>query len=796
VIIRRIAVLGAGVMGAQIAAHAVNAKIPVLLFDLPAQEGPKSGVAQRAIARLEQLNPAPLASKGDARHITAANYDDDLPQLSSCDLVIEAIAERLDWKRELYAKVTPFLAPHAIFATNTSGISIAKLSQALEPGPRRRFLGVHFFNPPRYMRLCELIPTPDTDPAVTDALETFLTRVLGKSVVRAFDTPNFIANRIGTFGMLATMIEAQKYGLGIDLVDDLTGVRLGRPKSATFRTADVVGLDTFGHVLKTMQDTLAEDPFHARFGTPPMLSALLEQGALGQKTGRGFYQKVGKDILRFELESGGYVASGRRASPEISTLLKTPSPAERLRLLHDSKHPEAQFLWAIIRDGLHYSALHLESIAASARDVDLALRYGFGWDIGPFELWQAAGWQQVAEWIQADIDAGQALARVPLPRWVFEGSVESARGVHTAAGSYSPRQNGFVRASALRVYERQPFRSALLGDGAPRPESAGTTLFEDESVRLWSLDRDALILSLRTKLHVIGAGVRAGIARAIDEAEQRNTALVIWSPAEPFSAGADLKGMMPVFMSGGIEAIEREQQAFQEVMLRLRYAQIPTLAAMRGLALGGGCELALACAKRVAHLESYVGLVEVGVGLVPGGGGLLYGARRAAEEHALAPDGQLLHFLKKYFVNAAMANVAKSAREAQEMGYLLPSDTIVFNADELLGVALREAATLLHSGYRPPLRLQGFPVAGRAGAATIAGQLINLREGGYISEHDQRLGKAIARVMCGGDVDAGSLVDEAWLLRLEREAFTELCMHPKTQERIVGMLQDGKPVRN
>lgn len=795
-IIRRIAVLGAGVMGAQIAAHAVNAKIPVLLFDLPAKEGPKSGVAQRAVAKLEQLNPAPLASKGDARHITPANYEDDLAQLSGCDLVIEAIAERVDWKRELYAKVTPFLAPHAIFATNTSGLSIAKLSQGLEPGLRRRFLGVHFFNPPRYMRLCELIPTPDTDAAVTDALEAFLTRVLGKGVVRAFDTPNFIANRIGTFGMLATMIEAEKYGLGIDLVDDLTGVRLGRPKSATFRTADVVGLDTFGHVLRTMQDTLAEDPFHPHFGTPPMLAALLEKGALGQKTGAGFYKKAGKDILRFDLSSRDYVASGKRASPEISTLLKIPNPAERLRQLHDSKHPEAQFLWAILRDGLHYSALHLEHIATSARDVDLALRFGFGWETGPFELWQAAGWNHVAGWVQSDIDNGLALASVPLPRWVFEGPVESARGVHTAAGSYSPRQNSFVRASALRVYERQPFRAALVGDGAPRPESAGTTLFEDESVRLWSLDRDALILSLRTKLHVIGAGVRAGLTRALDEAEQRGVALVIWSPGEPFSAGADLKGMMPVFMSGGIEAIEREQKAFQDVMLRLRYAQIPTLAAMGGLALGGGCELALACAKRVAHLESYVGLVEVGVGLVPGGGGLLYGARRAAEEHALAPDAQLLHFLKKYFVNAAMANVAKSAREAQEMGYLLPSDTIVLHADELLGVALREAATLLHGGYRPPLRLQGFPVAGRAGAATIAGQLINLREGGYISEHDQRLGKAIARVMCGGDVDAGSLVDEAWMLRLEREAFTELCMHPKTQERIVGMLQDGKPVRN
>jgi 3-hydroxyacyl-CoA dehydrogenase len=379
---------------------------------------------------------------------------------------------------------------------------------------------------------------------------------------------------------------------------------------------------------------------------------------------------------------------------------------------------------------------------------------------------------------------------------VFEGHVDSARGVHTRAGSYSPRQDAFVPVSSLPVYERQPFRATLLGDGAPRAETAGSTVFEDESVRLWSLDRDVLILSLRTKMHVIGAGVRDGLSRAVDEAEQRGMALVIWSPAEPFSAGADLKGMMPVFMSGGVEALEREQKAFQDVMLKLRYAQVPTVAALRGLALGGGCELGLACAQRVAHLESYVGLVEVGVGLVPGGGGLLYGARRAAEEHALAPDGQLLHFLKKYFVNAAMGNVAKSAREAQAMGYLLPSDPIVFNADELLGVALRQAATLLHAGYRPPLRLQGFPVAGRAGAASIAGQLINLREGGYISEHDQHIGKAIARVLCGGDVDAGSLVDEAWILRLEREAFTELCMHPKTQERIIGMMQDGKPVRN
>jgi 3-hydroxyacyl-CoA dehydrogenase len=791
-IVKKVAVLGAGVMGAQIAAHCINAKVPVILFDLPSKEGPKNKIVLGALENLKKLNPAPLANKDDAAFIEPANYEDDLAKLKECDLVIEAIAERMDWKHDLYKKVAPHLAPHAIFATNTSGLSITALSEGFEAGLKSRFAGVHFFNPPRYMHLVELIPTVDTKAEILDRLETFLTTVLGKGVIRAMDTPNFVANRLGVYGILSTILEAEKFELPIDVVDDLTGSKLGRAKSGTFRTADVVGLDTLGHVMKTMQDQLKGDPFHPLYATPKMLAKLVEQGALGQKSGAGFYKKVGKDIHRIDV-SGVYVASGGKADPAIVSILKKKNPVEKLQLLRESTHPQGQFLWAIFRDAFQYAAHHLAAIAKTARDVDLALRWGFGWDKGPFEVWQAAGWDKVAGWVKEDIESGKALAKVPLPKWVFEGKVPKA-GVHTAEGSYAPTSDSFVPRSELPIYKRQIFRATLVGENTPA--TAGTTIFEDESARVWTMDKEVLILSIKTKMHAIGPGVTGAIEKAVDEAEKNYAGLVIWSPDEPFSVGADLQAMLPLFAEGGVAALEPEEKKLQDGMLRLRYAGVPTVAAVSGLALGGGCELAVACARRVAHLESYIGLVEVGVGLIPGAGGLLYGARRAAEERTVAPESPQLNFLKKYFVNAAMANVSKSAIEAKQMGYLLPSDPVVFNSHELLGAAIREAKTILEECYRPPLKLKGFPVAGRTGTATIMAQLVNMKEGGFISEHDMHLGKTIAEVMCGGDVDAGSIVDEGWILGLERKAFMSLLMHPKTQERIMGMMQDGKPVRN
>src|SRR5215471_4913551 len=425
-IINRVALLGAGVMGAQIAAHCINAKIPVVLFDLAAKEGPKNGIVLRAIESLKKQSPAPLADKDDAAFIQPANYDDHLGLLEQCDLVIEAISERLDLKLDLYQKVAPHIAPHAVFATNTSGLSVGKLSESLSPKLRPRFSGIHFFNPPRYMHLVELIPTASTKPELLDALEAFLITVLGKGVVRAFDTPNFVANRVGTFGILATMAEAEKFGLSFDVVDDLTGAKLGRAKSGTFRTADVVGLDTLGHVIKTMQDQLPSDPFQPVYATPKILAHLVEKGALGQKSGAGFYKKVGADILRFDAGQGDYVPAGAKADDAVSAILKNKSAAERLRLLRESSQPQAQFLWAIFRDMFHYAAVHTAAIAESARDVDFALRWGFGWTTGPFEAWQSAGCANVANWVREDIAAGKSLVATPLPKWVFEGKAAAA----------------------------------------------------------------------------------------------------------------------------------------------------------------------------------------------------------------------------------------------------------------------------------------------------------------------------------------------------------------------------------
>ncbi|HEY4068708.1 MAG TPA: 3-hydroxyacyl-CoA dehydrogenase/enoyl-CoA hydratase family protein [Burkholderiaceae bacterium] len=793
--VRKVAVLGAGVMGAQIAAHLVNCKVPVILFDLPAKEGPKNGIVTKAIDGLKKLKPAPLGINEDAALIQAANYEEHLELLSGCDLIIEAIAERMDWKLDLYKRIAPAVAPHAIVASNTSGLSITKLSEVLPEEIKPRFCGIHFFNPPRYMALVELINTPTTLPEILDQLEAFVTTSLGKSVVRALDTPNFIANRVGIAGILATIKEAETFGLSYDVVDDLTGKKLGRASSGTFRTADVVGLDTMSHVIKTLQDNLAGDPFFPSYATPPVLAALIAKGALGQKTGAGFYKKVGKDILRLDPAKGEYVAGGGKADEIVGRMLKKP-PAERLKLLRESKNPQAQFLWAILRDGFHYAAVHLADIAESARDVDFAMRWGFGAQQGPFELWQAAGWTQVAQWIKEDIDAGKALSAAPLPVWVFEGPVAAHGGVHHPEGSWSAAHARWVAPSTLPVYERQAFRESVLGSGAAAPLASGTELFRNDEVRVWTLDGEVAIASITAKLHLISETVTQGLLKAVEIAEEKFKGLVIWSPDDVFSAGANLESMMPVFMKSGGKGILPEEKKLQDAMLRIRYASVPVVSAVRGIALGGGCELAVYSARRVAAMESYMGLVEVGVGLIPGGGGLTYIARRAAEmANAGSANADIFKFLSEGFTGAAMAKAGTGAIDSRKLGYLLWSDVVVPNKDELLHVATQQAKAMFESGYRAPARTL-FPVAGRNAIATIKAQLANMRDGGFISAHDFHISALIADVVCGGDVDAGSLVSEEYLMALERKHFCGLLDHPKTQERIMGMLQTGKPVRN
>ncbi len=791
--IRKAAVLGAGVMGAQIAAHLANAGVPVVLFDLPAPEGDPNGIVNRALDGLKKLEPAPLATKDRIAYIDAANYGADLSQLADCDLVIEAIAERMDWKRDLYSKIGHHLAPHAIVASNTSGLSINALAEALPAAVRPRFCGIHFFNPPRYMHLVELIAQKDTDPGLLDALETFVVTTLGKGVIRARDTPNFVANRVGIFSVLATMAHTETYGLGFDVVDALTGPAIGRAKSATYRTCDVVGLDTMAHVVKTMHDTLPDDPWHALFRSPPVLAGLIATGALGQKTKAGFFRKQGKDIQVLDPASRDYRKAEGVADPEVAAILAIRHPGEKFARLRASSHPQAQFLWAIFRDLFHYSAFHLAAIADSARDVDLALRWGFGWAAGPFEIWQAAGWKAVASWIAEDIAAGRALVNVPLPDWVSKGP--AAAGVHAPRGAYSAAANEFLPRSPLPVYRRQRFPDPVLGEVSP----SGTTIFETPALRMWHLGDDVAIVSFRSKGNTIGEDVLDGMLAAIERAEREYAGLVIWQTKEPFSLGANLAAIEPAIKAGQWNVIEDVVAKFQHTAQRLKYSLTPTVAAVRGMALGGSCEFILHCDRTVAALESYIGLVEVGVGLLPAGGGCKEFAVRAAQEVARGANGgqaDQFPFIRTYFQTIAMAKVSKSASEARELGFLRPADVIVFNAHELLHVAGAEVRALAESGYRPPLPSRGIPVAGKTGIATLEMMLVNMRDGGFISPYDFEIGLRVARVLCGGPLEPGSLVDEKWLLDLERAEFMALLRNTRTQDRIAHTLKTGKPLRN
>jgi 3-hydroxyacyl-CoA dehydrogenase len=785
ILIRKAAVLGAGVMGAQIAAHLANANVQPYLFELAAEGKDKNANARKAIEGLAKLNPAPAATATALKQVIPANYDEHLALLQGCDLIVEAISERMDWKKALFEKVAPHVNASAIFASNTSGLSITELSRTLPAALRKRFCGIHFFNPPRYMRLVELVPTAETDPAIMDRLETFLTTTLGKGVVRAKDTPNFVANRVGVFSMLATMHHTMAFRLGFDEVDALTGPAIGRGKSATYRTADVVGLDTMGHVIKTMADTLPSDPWHPHYQSPAFLQALIAKGALGAKTKAGFYTKKGKDILVIDVAKQDYRAQAGAIAEEVQAILKEKSPAQQFAKLRASRHPQAQFLWAIFRDLFHYGAVHLAQIAHCARDVDFALRWGFGWKLGPFELWQAAGWEQVAKWIAEDIAAGKAMSKAPLPAWVSDGR----KGVHGPEGSYSAETGKMVPRSKLAVYQRQLFPEIVIGEKAAE---RGTTVFEDEGVRLWHQGDGIAIVSFKSKMHSAGTEVLLGLNRAIDEAEKHFDAIVIWHEA-PFAVGANLKAALESLKAGRYDEFEKMVALFQQTSQRLKYSLVPTVAAVEGLALGGGCEFVMHAQRVVAALESYIGLVEVGVGLLPAGGGLKEFAERSA---AWANGGDMFPELSRAFRQIAMGETSKSAEEARERGFLKPGDLVVFHPAELLYVAKQQARAMAEAGVRPTLPPPQIPVAGDTGIATLKMMLVNMKEGGFISAHDYEIASRIAEILCGGPVEPGSLVDEQWLLDLERRHFVELAKMPKTQDRIEHMLKAGKPLRN
>ncbi|MBS0432089.1 MAG: 3-hydroxyacyl-CoA dehydrogenase/enoyl-CoA hydratase family protein [Proteobacteria bacterium] len=786
-LIRKAAVLGAGVMGAQIAAHLTNAGVQTVLFDLAAKDGPKNGIALKAIANLGKLSPAPLALRSLAGSLVPADYDENLAELKDCDLVIEAIAERMDWKLDLYRKIATHIPSHTILASNTSGLSINQLVEALPEGLRHRFLGVHFFNPPRYMHLVEVIPGKSTDRKLLEGLEAFLVSTLGKGVVFAKDTPNFIGNRIGVFSILSTMHHTPQFKLGFDTVDALTGPAIGRPKSATYRTADVVGLDTMAHVIKTMADTLPDDPWHAHFQSPAWLRALIEKGALGAKAGAGFFRKAGKEIQVLDIAKQDYRTAAAKPSDEVAAILGVKNPAEQFAKLRASNDPQAQFLWACFRDLFHYAAYHLESIAETARDVDFAIRWGYGWKLGPFETWQAADWQAIAKAIAEDVAAGKAMSKAPLPAWVTDGR----KGVYAAEGAYSPRADKSLPRPDAPVYKRQLFPDPLIGEKFDQ----GKTVWENDGVRLWTLGGDDIgIVSFKTKMNTVNDAVLDGLQRAVEESEKQLEAMVIWQASDKaFSAGADLKGALGLLKEGKITQLEAMIANFQRTSMRIKHSLVPVVAAVRGLCLGGGCEFQMHAARTVAALESYIGLVEAGVGLLPAGGGCKEIAERCARA-SLHDDP--FDQIKKHFEVIAMARTSTSALEAKELGLLRDSDVVVFNAFELLYVAKDVAASLAESGWRPPLPSNRITIAGDVGTATIKAQLVNMRAGNFISGHDMEIATRIADTLCGGNIERGSMVDARWLLDLERRHFIELAQMPKTQERIAHTMTTGKPLRN
>ncbi len=782
--IKKAAVLGAGVMGAQIAAHLACANVPTMLFDLPGHDDDQNSIAKGAIKSLAKLKPSPLASSTLVEHITPCNYETSLESLKECDLIIEAISERMEYKEQLYKQVIPFISDTAIFSTNTSGLGIGALSEHLPDALKPRFLGVHFFNPPRYMKLVECISHEKTNQNLVNQLEEFLVVRCGKGVVHAKDTPNFIGNRVGVFAMLCALSHAQRLSLAPDLVDALTGTLIGRPKSATYRTMDVVGLDTMKNVVHTTQTALNDDPWNASFGLPDWFEGLIEKGALGQKTRQGVYKKEKEGIMVFDAHENQYRPATLKASQEVIDIFKLPK-SEQLAALKASLNPQAQFLWATFRDVFHYCAYHLADIANNVRDVDLAMRWGYGWSTGPFELWQAFGVQSTLELIEQDIAQSESLANCQLPSWV-KALPESV--FYQGQQAFDPSQGKHVGTKDLACYERQLIKDTIPGTLHHKP----TIMFENEGLVVTDLD-DTAVVSFKTKRNSISQAVLEGMLEAIDLAERKSQGLILFQGnQQDFSVGANLKDIVSAIKSKQYRQVDHMIRLFHQVALKLKYAQVPTVAAISGLCLGGGCEFSLHVTRRVAALESYMGLPEVGIGLIPAGGGTKEMSLRAYDAQLAVNDFKPL---EKIYQLIAKATVSTSALEAKEQWYLKESDVVVMNAYEILFEAQRQVKALTGPSYspKPASKIQ---VAGRAAMAQMQSFLVNMREGHFISDHDYRIGSMMAKIVCGGEVDEGTWVDEQWMLDLEREVFMELVESDLTLARIEHTLTTGKPLRN
>jgi len=790
--IRRVAVLGAGTMGSRIAAHVANAGYPVLLLDV-AQEGDRNGLATRALEGMKKAKPAALAIEAFAARIAVGNFDDDLGKLLEYDWVIEAVAENLEVKRSLLSRVTQHLRADAILTTNTSGLPVAEIAQALPAQVRARFFGTHFFNPPRYMQLVEIIATAETDGSAVAAVEQFAEVHLGKSVVAANDRPNFIANRIGAFTMLNTLRVMQQQGLTIEEVDALTGKPLGWPKTGTFRLADMVGLDVLGSVVRNFAANAKDE--RADVDLPRFFEQMLERNWFGDKTGQGFYKKMkggeGDDRLVLDFANLEYRPAQKPTLPALDATKPVESLPERLRTLlagNPEKDKAAAFYLAILPELWLYAANRVGEISDSAADIDRAMRTGFNWELGPFEMWDAAGVRTTAATVKA---RGESLPKA-LEKLLAAGGEGWYR--NNGAEVFDPRTHAYV-----------PVEPPAAVITLTRAKRSGGMVRQNPGTSLIDIGNHVACIEFHTKMNALGADIVNFVRETLRpdaEAVRQFCGFVITNDAANFSAGANLVQLLLAAQDEEWDEIDSYIAAFQQMTQAIKFCPCPVVVAPFGLALGGGAEVTLHAAARQPHLELYMGLVETGVGLIPAGGGCKEMTLRALEfATGAAPAGardsvELHHVMRTIFENIALAKVSTSAYEARDLRMLRPSDGITMNRDRVLHDAKERVLALAESGYRPPLPVADLPAPGESVLAALRLGISLLREGEYASDHDVTVATHLAEVLCGGTVTPGTPLTEQYLLDLEREHFLSLCGEKKTQERIAHTLKTGKPLRN
>ena len=790
--IKKAAVLGSGVMGSGIAAHLANIGIPVLLLDIVPRELSKeeqakglsledkavrNRIASGSIQKLQKQKPAPLTSKKNLQLITPGNLEDDLEQLKDVDWIIEVIVENLDIKKSLYEKIDAVRKPGAIISSNTSGISINAMAEGRSEDFQKHFLGTHFFNPPRYLKLLEVIPVETTAAEVVDFMSEFGEDRLGKGVVIAKDTPNFIANRIGTYGLMVTLREMQNRGYTIGEVDSVTGPLIGRPKSATFRTLDVVGLDTFVHVAKNVYDQTSGEEQKV-FETPEFMKKMIENGWLGAKSGQGFFLKKDKEILELDPETMEYQPAGKLKTPSQEQAKQQKGFASKMKTLVYADDRTGELLWSILSPVMRYAAELNGEIADDIVAIDNAMKWGFGWNHGPFETWDAIGVQKSVEKMKEE---GQEI-----PSFV-------QRLLDAGHESFYKEENGDLLFFNGTDYKPVPLNEKAID--LKRYKKKHGVIKSNSGASLIDLGDGIALLEFHSQSNAIGPDILQMINFAVDEVEKNYKGLVIGNQGKNFCVGANLGMILMEAQDDNIFELDFTVRTFQNAMMKIKYSTKPVVAAPFGMSLGGGAEVALPAAHIQASMETYMGLVEAGVGLIPGGGGNkeLYLKHIKGLPNGVTVDYQ--NIANKVFESIAMAKVSTSAEEARENNFLNFADGISVNSDHLIHDAKQAALALYENGYQAPLR-EKVPVTGEPGYATLLLGAEGMYLSGYISDYDLKLAKKLAFVISGGKVPYGTEVDEQYLLDLEREAFLSLVAEPKTQQRMQHMLIKGKPLRN